>query len=168
VTATCLPKGWGVLVPYRPGTPTYKLQVKTSGRACVHMQPHAPRCRTKATSLRWAPTLPRVQHLRTPPLSTRGLQRCHTSHGCRPCPASIVGSGVIACRSALDPAFLHKGGSEADMRPMALGGLWSMGIKNNPGYATRPADYKRCALVTKAPSIKAAILDLQDVRQAMH
>jgi hypothetical protein len=28
-------------VPCRPGTPTYKIQVKTSSRACIHVLPHA-------------------------------------------------------------------------------------------------------------------------------
>jgi hypothetical protein len=35
-----------VSVPCRPGTPTYKPQVKTSCRACIHMLPSAIRLRT--------------------------------------------------------------------------------------------------------------------------
>jgi hypothetical protein len=31
-----------LLVPYRSGTPTYKLQVKTRSGTCTHMPPHVP------------------------------------------------------------------------------------------------------------------------------
>jgi hypothetical protein len=68
-----------VSVPCRPGTSAYKVQVKTRDKACVHTLPRAPQHRTKATSLRWAPALPRVLHLRTPP-PAREVSNVATRH----------------------------------------------------------------------------------------
>jgi hypothetical protein len=72
----------------------------------------------------------------------RASTRCHASRGSGPRPALVVGSSVVACRTALDPASPHGGGSGADMRLMALRGLWAMRIKNNLGYASRLVRYR--------------------------
>jgi hypothetical protein len=82
-----------------------------------------------------------------------GLRRCYASRGSEPRPASAVGFGVTACRSALDLASPHEGGSEANTLPMSLRRLWAMGIKNTPSYAARPTRYRgmhvlpRCLMI---------------------
>jgi hypothetical protein len=52
-------------VPYRLGTPTYKLQVKTGGRVCIHAPPRV------------------LQHQTRPPC-LGGLQRCRMSRSSGP------------------------------------------------------------------------------------
>jgi hypothetical protein len=73
---------WPLSVPYRPGTPVYRLQDKMSTRVCTHTLPHVLQLQTlppvgigsyavmcptalDLTSLpRWASTLPYVLWLR--------------------------------------------------------------------------------------------------------
>jgi hypothetical protein len=74
-----------VSVPCRPGTPTYKPQVKTSCRACSH-------------------TLSRALRLWTLPPSCGGLRRCHMSYGSGPRLPAKVGSGAATCPMAPDLA----------------------------------------------------------------
>jgi hypothetical protein len=62
----------------------------------------------QATLLGWAPPLPRVLRLRTPPLNTEGLRHCHMSHGSGSGLASTVDSGAAVCRTTPDPASLRK------------------------------------------------------------
>jgi hypothetical protein len=71
-----------VSVPSRPGTPTYKLQVKTSSRACNHTLPHALR-------------------LRISPPYQGGLRRCHVSYDSGPRLLTEVGSGAAMCPMTL-------------------------------------------------------------------
>jgi hypothetical protein len=70
-----------LLVSCRPGTPAYKLQVKTKDRACIHMLPRVPWLRT-SSSLSGGLQCCRVSHSSGPRLSARGRLRCwHASHG---------------------------------------------------------------------------------------
>jgi hypothetical protein len=82
---TRLYRGTQVSVPYGPGTPTYKSQVKTSCMVCIYTLPRAlqfwtsppaevgsgaatcPMALDLASRLRWAPALPHVLWLRTSP-----------------------------------------------------------------------------------------------------
>jgi hypothetical protein len=77
-------------IPCRLGTPTYKLQVKTESRACIHAPPRALRYQT----------LPSCQG---------GLRGCHVSSGSGPCLPAGEGSGAAACHMAPDPASLPGG-----------------------------------------------------------
>jgi hypothetical protein len=70
-----------LLVPCRPGTPTYKRQVKTSCRACIH-------------------TLSRALQFRTSPPSWGGLRRCHVSYGSGRRLSVEVGSDAVTCLMA--------------------------------------------------------------------
>jgi hypothetical protein len=126
---------WGPLsVPYIPGTPAYRLQVKTKDKACAHVLPRATAALEPAslpregfgiaTCLkaldptpppRGAPMLSCVLRLRTPPHHPGGLQHWHASFGSGPRHASKVGSG-------------------ADMCPMALHGPWA--IEKKKGLPT--------------------------------
>jgi hypothetical protein len=56
----------------------------------------------QATLLRWAPTLPPVLWLWTPPPYSRGLRCHHASHGSRPHPTSEMGSGIAIWHMAPD------------------------------------------------------------------
>jgi hypothetical protein len=68
-------------VPCRLGTPTYKPQVKTSHRACIH-------------------TLPCALRHRTSPPSWGGLWRYHVSYVSEPRVSAEVGSGATTCPMA--------------------------------------------------------------------
>jgi hypothetical protein len=72
-------------VPYRPGTPAYKLQAKIRRSACIH-------------------ALPRVPRLRTPPPCSGGLRCYHVSHGSGPRLPAREDSGTATCRTATDPS----------------------------------------------------------------
>jgi hypothetical protein len=88
-------------VPYRPGTPAYKLQVKTVGKTCIHVLPHIlqhragphriparegsgsvtrPAAPNLTTPQKWAPMSPRVIWLWSPPPRIKGLRCWHASH----------------------------------------------------------------------------------------
>jgi hypothetical protein len=75
-------------VSCRPGTPTYKLQVKTRSGACTHMSPRD------------------LQH-RTLPPSRGGLQGCHVSSRSGSRLLGRKGFGVTTCIVAGDPASLQ-------------------------------------------------------------
>jgi hypothetical protein len=97
-------------IPYRPGTPTYKLQVKTRSGACTHAPPHALQHRIQPPSqgalrgclmssgsdhpslIGRSPAPSHVQWLWTPPPCTGGLQcaMCHTASD----PASLQGRAL--------------------------------------------------------------------------
>jgi hypothetical protein len=70
-------------VPCRPGTPAYKIQVKTSSRTCIYM-------------------LSCVIWLRTSPLCWDDLQHCHVSYSSGPRLTAEVGSGTAMCPVAPD------------------------------------------------------------------
>jgi hypothetical protein len=90
------------------GMHTYKPQVKISSRTCIHALSRALRLRTSRSLLRWAPMLPRVLGLRTPPPDWGGLQRCHMSYGFGPRLLAEVGSSTTTCPTALDrPSLLR-------------------------------------------------------------
>jgi hypothetical protein len=105
----------------RPGTSTYKLQVKISSRACIYVLPRA----------LWLWTLPTgggLQHchvsygsglhlpaegnfgaatflcLRISSLRWGGLRRCHVFYGSEPHLLAEVGSSAVTCHMAPDPA----------------------------------------------------------------
>jgi hypothetical protein len=105
------------------------------------------------TSLpRWAPALPRVPRPQTSPPCQGGFWRCHVSRGPSPCLLAEMSSSAATCPLALDLAFLPRWApalprvpwlralspqgesSSATTCPMALGGLWTTGIKK--GLAT--------------------------------
>jgi hypothetical protein len=114
-------------VPYRPGTPTYKLQVKTRSGACIRAPPP---CSTgpcllakvapdPTSLLGRAPAFPRVSRLRTPP-SGRALVPPHVLRHRTPPPCS---GGLRRCH-------------------VSRGSLWSTNLKNKerlswPTYAAR-------------------------------
>jgi hypothetical protein len=83
-------RAWGPLsVPYRPGTPTYRIQDKTRSRACIH-------------------ALPCALQLRTMHLCQGGLRRCHVSYSSGPCLPVEVGSSAATCLMTPDLAPLLK------------------------------------------------------------
>jgi hypothetical protein len=72
-----------MMVPCTPGTPAYKLQVKTRSKACIH-------------------ALPRVLRPQTSPPYLGGLWCYHVSHGPGPQLLAEMRSGTATCPSALD------------------------------------------------------------------
>jgi hypothetical protein len=70
-------------VPYRTGSPTYKVQVETRGRVCIH-------------------TLPHVLQLQTIPPWLGGIWCCHVAHGFRPCLHTQEGSSIATSPVAPD------------------------------------------------------------------
>jgi hypothetical protein len=70
-------------VPSRPDTPTYRLQVKTRSRVCIH-------------------ALPCVLQPRTQPPCQDGLPRSYVSYGSRPHLPAEMGSSAATCPMALD------------------------------------------------------------------
>jgi hypothetical protein len=100
---------WGpVLVPCRPGTPTYKLQVKTRSGACTHLPPDV------------------LQHRILPP-SQGGLQGYYMSSGTSSRLPDREGSDTTTCAVALDPlgglrcAVCHTAPDPTSLH----GGLWA-------------------------------------------
>jgi hypothetical protein len=77
-------------VPCRPGTPTYKLQVKTKCKACLHTSPRA------------------LQH-QTLPRCQGGLRCFHVSRGTGPCLPAREGSSAAMYTAAPGPASLPGG-----------------------------------------------------------
>jgi hypothetical protein len=159
-------------IPCRPGTPTYKLQIKTKSGACIHVPPCAIRywtlppcqgglwcCRMSCGS---GPCLPAIE----------GSGAAHVSRGSRPrLPASKC-SGVIMCTMALDPAILL---GRAPMLPCALRlrtlpPRWEVSgasiKKNLSGLLMQlgPHVSKACVHVSKMPNVRA-IMGMQDVRK---
>jgi hypothetical protein len=118
-------------VPYRLGTPTYKLQVKTKSGACNHALPHIP----------WH----RIQ-----PPNRGGVQSCHVSSVSETHLLAKVGSSTTTCPNAPDPM----GGLQSATCPMAPGShlrvgrasschvsygpLWAVGLKHEE-KPSRPA-----------------------------
>jgi hypothetical protein len=86
-----------MLVPYRPGTPTNKLQVKIGSRACTY-----------------APS--RVLQYRTLPPSQGELQSCDISSGSGSRLPDKKGSSAATCTVATDPL----GGLRCTTCPAAL------------------------------------------------
>jgi hypothetical protein len=72
-----------MMVPCTPGTPAYKLQVKTRSKACIH-------------------ALPRVLRPQTSPPYLGGLRCYHVSHGPGPQLLAEMRSGAATCPSAPD------------------------------------------------------------------
>jgi hypothetical protein len=88
-------------VSCRLGTPTYRLQVKTSSRACIYILSCVLQLRTSPPLLRWLLTVPSVLQLRTSPPCQGGLQHSHVSHGPGPCLTTEVGPIAATCSVAL-------------------------------------------------------------------
>jgi hypothetical protein len=59
-----------------------------------------------ASLLGRAPVLPHVLRLQILHPYSRGLRRCHMSHGCRSCLPAREGSGTATCPAAPDPVSL--------------------------------------------------------------
>jgi hypothetical protein len=78
-----------VSIPWRPGTPTYKLYVKTRSSACIHVLPHK-------------------LELQTTPPCRGGLRRRHVSRGPGPRIFAEESSGAATCSSALDLTSLQR------------------------------------------------------------
>jgi hypothetical protein len=116
------PSRWArgpLLVPYKPGTPAYRLQIKTRSRTCIHALPCVLQLRTSPpadvgsgattcpaapnlTSVsRWALALPHVLYLRASPPSQGGLRHCYVSHGSGSRLPTRVGSGAASCLMTL-------------------------------------------------------------------
>jgi hypothetical protein len=88
-------------VSCRLGTLTYRLQVKTSSRACIHILSCVLQLRTSPPLLRWLLAVPSVLQLRTSPPCQGGLQHSHVSHGPGPCLTTEVGPSAATCSVAL-------------------------------------------------------------------
>jgi hypothetical protein len=86
-STTGIPPEGPLLVPYRPDTPVYRLEVKTRSRAYYHVLPHVPQRRTL-------------------PPCRGGLWCHHMSCGSRPHHPVEDGSGATMCPAAPDPTTL--------------------------------------------------------------
>jgi hypothetical protein len=75
------------LVPYKSGTPAYRIQVKARSKACIH-------------------ALSCVLQLRTSPPCRCGFRCCHVSYSPGPHLPTEVGSGAATWSMALDLASL--------------------------------------------------------------
>jgi hypothetical protein len=131
-------------IPYRPGTPTYKLQVKTSSSACIT-------------------TLPRALWLRTSPSCWDGLRRCHVSYGSGLRLPTEVGSGVATCPTALDLASTLRW---APMLPHVLmprtspfgwGGLWRCHVPRDFGPHLHAEVGSGATTCPKAPDLASRL-----------
>jgi hypothetical protein len=166
-----------LLVPYRPGTPMYRLQDKEQG-----MHPRATTCPTASDSAslpRWAPALPRALRLRTPPPCRDGHWCYHVSSGFGPRLLIEVGSGATMCLEAPDLASLLRRaltlprvlrlqthlptgkGSSAATRTVVPNESWASCIKK--GIAGLPIQLgshvsKACLCVSKAPDTRAIMV----------
>jgi hypothetical protein len=148
-------------VPCRPGTSTYKFQVKTRSGACTYMPPRV------------------LQHRILPP-SLGGLRGCHVFSRFRTRLPAKVGSDITTCTMAPD----SWGGLWSAACPTALdsasmqGGLWAAMClavpcvpwvtdikKSLVGLPVRlgPRVPNTHGHVFKTPDVKA-IMSLQDVR----
>jgi hypothetical protein len=108
---------WSLSISCRPVTPTYKLQVKTSSRTCIH-------------------ALPRALWLWASPTCQSGLRRFHVSYSFGSHLPTEVASSTATCPMALDltsqlrwapaltrgsgPHFLTEVGSDTTMCSLAL------------------------------------------------
>jgi hypothetical protein len=117
-------------IPCRPGTPAYKLQVKTKSETCNHASPRIP------------------QHWVLPPMRG-GLRGGHVSSGSRARIPYREGSGVGMYTVALDPLGGLRSVTclKAPDPASLLGGLWA---------TTRPA--VPCG--SRAKRIKKSLVDL--------
>jgi hypothetical protein len=142
-------------IPYRLGTPTYKLQVKTRCGACTHM-------------------LPCVLRHQTLPPNQGGLRGCHVSRGSRTRFPDEKGSGATTCTVAPDPlgglrcatcpvaphpASLP-GGLRAATCPIVSCGLWVTSIKKRLAGLTvqlGPHVPNARTYVSKTPDVRAIL-----------
>jgi hypothetical protein len=135
-------------VPWRPGTPTYRLQVKTRRRACYHALPHAPQLQTSppyrgsgvamchvapdsTSPLRRSPALPCIPRLQTLPRCQEGLRCYHMFHSSRHWLPTEEGSDAAMCSTTLDTASLLGG---LQCCHMSCGSLWAACLKHKGSH----------------------------------
>jgi hypothetical protein len=131
----CHPRGGSggpLSVPYRPGTPVYKLQVNTKSGACIHVfsGSDAATCSVApdpASLLGRALVRPHAQWLRTPPPYYRGLRYHHMSSGSRSRLPAKEGSNATVCPMASGRASLVR---RLQHYSTSRGSLWATGDKH--------------------------------------
>jgi hypothetical protein len=128
-------------VPYRLGTLTYKLQVKTRGRTCIPAPSRILQHRTKP------PCLGELRHCRVSNGSGLHLPICEISDAAtHPAASYITGCGLQCHRVShgSEPHLSAREGSNADMHPMALCGSWTVNkeMLSYNGHAARLAHYR--------------------------
>jgi hypothetical protein len=110
------------------GYPTYRLQIKTRSRVCIHVLPCVLQLRTSPLPT-WALALPCVVQFWTLPPCRCGLQRCYVFRGPGPRLPAGVGSGAATC-SVAPGSPPSQGGprrcrvSHGSRPRLSTGGLW--------------------------------------------
>jgi hypothetical protein len=129
------------------------------GSATCHTAPNL------ASLPRLALALPRVIRLRTSPLDSGGLRRCHVPYGSEPHLLTKVGSGIVTCPMTLDPASLLAGLQVTTCHAVPYGPRASSIKKILAGLPLQLGLHVPNAHVhiSKAPDARA-IMGLQDVR----
>jgi hypothetical protein len=152
--------GCNLSIPCRPGTSVYRLQDKTSSKACTHALPRAlqlwtlppvgigsdaatyPTAPNLTSQPRWVSALPRVLWLWTSSSNWGGLWHCHMSYSSGPHLLAELGSCVVTCPMTPDPA------SRPGRVPVLPRVLWSPMGHGPQIYKERPSWPSHAARLT--------------------